>query len=196
MQAIHLIMNDDQQLLELLKLDDSIAFERLFEKYASRLYRFSLHLFNGNVYDAEEVVQDVFLKIWENRAKIDTVQNFNSYVITIAKHQVYDRIKHKFVAQKYRKHILHFSAKSISEEDQYMLKNMVALMRSCVALMPEQQRGIILLRNRGYTNAEIAQKLNLSVRTIETHVSNALKFLRNYFLKNREITILFSGLFV
>ena len=188
-------MNEDQQLLALLKRGDNVAFEVLFEKYAARLYRFSLHLFNGNTFDAEEVVQDVFLKIWENRAKIDTIQNFNSYLITIAKHQIYDTIKHKFVVERHRKHILNFSAKSSADEDNYILKNMIELMCTRIEQMPPQQKEVILMRNKGFTNTEIAQQLNLSTRTVETHVSNALKNLRTFFLKNKEITLLFIALF-
>jgi len=188
-------MPEDRHLLELLKRDDSVAFEVLFERYASRLYRFSLHLFNGNVCDAEEVVQDVFLKVWENRAKIDSVQNFNSYLITIAKRQIYDAIKHRFVVEKHRNHILNFSAKTASDEDSYILKNLIELMLSCVEQMPNQQKEVMHLRNQGFTNTEIAQQLGISPRTVETHVSNALKNLRNFFLKNKAFTMLFIGLF-
>ena len=187
--------NDDKHLLELIKRNDGVAFEVLFEKYASRLYHFSLHFFNGSVFDAEEVVQNVFLKVWENRAKIDTVQNFNSYLITIAKRQMYDVIKHKFVAQKHQQYMLNFSVRSSSDEDDFMLKNMIELMLSCVGQMPEKQKEVILLRNQGYTNPEIVQKLDISTRTVETHVSNALKNLRSFFLKNKEVTLLFAGLF-
>ena len=188
-------MIGEEQWVELLKRDDSVAFEMLFERYASRLYHFSLQFFNGNIHDAEEVVQDVFLKIWENRAKINSVQNFNNYLITIAKHQMYDVIKHKFVEQKHHKYILNFATKSCSEEDGLILKNMTELMLSRIEQMPDQQKRVMLLRNEGFTNAEIAQKLTLSTRTVETHVSNALKYLRRYFLKNKEITMLFISLF-
>ena len=188
-------MDEDKYLLELLKKNDSVAFEVLFKKYASRLYHFSLHFFHGSTYDAEEVVQNVFLKIWENRAEIGSVQNFNSYLITIAKHQIYDTIRHKFVTQEHHQNILLFSAKSRSDEDHYILKNMIELMLSRIEKLPDQQREVILLRNQGYTNPEIAQKLAISTRTVETHVSNALKTLRQYFLKNKEINLIFISLF-
>jgi len=187
-------MDEDKYLLGLLQKNDSVAFEALFEKYASRLYHFALHFFHGSAYDAEEVVQNVFLKIWENRATIDSVQNFNSYLITIAKHQMYDTIKHKFVAQKHQQYILNVAAKSTSDEDQSILQDMIELMLSCIEQLPDQQKEVMLLRNKGFTNAEIAQKLALSIRTVETHVSNALKVLRRYFLNHEAITLLFIGL--
>jgi len=187
-------MDEDKYLLELLKKDDSVAFETLFEKYASRLYHFSLRLFHGSIYDAEEVVQNVFLKIWESRATIDSVKNFNSYLITIAKHQIYDTIKHKFVTQKHRQHILKVSEQSTANEDQSVLQDMVELMLSHIEQLPDQQKEVMLLRNQGFTNAEIAKKLALSIRTVETHVSNALKVLRRYFLNHEAITLLFIGL--
>ncbi len=185
---------DEKTLIALLKSGDRVAFGAVFEKYAARLYRFSFHFFRNEA-DAEEIVQETFLKIWETRERIDVQQHFNTYLITIAKHQIYDVIKHKFVEQKHHQRIFENSLTSYSIEDDFVLQNLMELLLSCIEQLPPQQREVMLLRNKGLNNQEIAEKLDLSVRTVETHVSHALKILRTYFMKNREIATLLLTLF-
>ena len=84
----------DKDLAQLIKTGNKQAYQKLFEKYAPRIYNFSLsYLRNEN--DAEELVQDVFLKIWEKRATLDASQNLKAFIFKIAVNTIYDFTRRK-----------------------------------------------------------------------------------------------------
>lgn len=169
---------NDDILLGLLKKGNKNAFDTLFKKYAPRLYFFSLNFSTKE--DAEEIVQDTFVKIWETRDKIDVTQHFNTYLIAIAKHLIYNRFRHKVVEQKYSKHILQTSCDFYSVEHELILKNLKEHIIASISQLSPQQKEIILLKYNGYDNQSIAEQLHLSKRTVETHINKAFKMLRLY----------------
>jgi RNA polymerase sigma-70 factor (ECF subfamily) len=179
---------EDRQLIISLKKGNRKAFNALFEKYSPKLHFFTLKSFQNKV-DAEEIVQSSFLKIWETRHKIDENQHFNTYLITIAKHIIYDLLRHKLVERKYSQYILQSSDESYSIENDFVLKNLKEYVATSIEHLPIQQREIILLKSKGYDNEEIAKQLKLSKRTVETHINRALKFLRNHLINKKEIFI-------
>lgn len=179
---------DEKKLLLSLKQGDKDAFDAIFKKYASRLYFFSLTFFNSRA-DADEIVQETFVKLWETRYRIDETQSFNTYLITIAKHIIYNQFRHKLVEQKYNEYILQTTGDSYSIENDLVLKNLKEHMLAGIAQLPPQQREILLLKRKGYDNEEIAGQLNVSKRTVETHINKAFKFLRTYLLERKEIII-------
>ena len=171
-------MELSKALLLLLKKGDEEAFDVIFRQYAPRLYYFVTG-FSGNKAEAEEVVQETFVKIWENRGRIDENQNFNTFLVTIAKHIIYNKIKHRMVEKKYVDAILQspFHVTTVEDEMDYKyLKDHIGL---AISQLPPQQKEILLLRNKGYTNKEIARVLNISKRTVETHITKAFHFLRS-----------------
>lgn len=169
---------NDDILLGLLKNENKNAFDTLFKKYAPRLYFFSLNFLTKE--DAEEIAQDTFVKIWETRDKIDVTQHFNTYLITIAKHLIYNRFRHKVVEQKYNKHILQTACDSYSVEHELILKNLKERIIASIGQLSPQQKEIVLLKYNGYDNQSIAERLRLSKRTVETHINKAFKMLRRY----------------
>jgi RNA polymerase sigma-70 factor (ECF subfamily) len=171
----------DNILLSLLKKGNKNAFDTLFKKYATRLYFFSLNFFTKE--DAEEIVQDTFVKIWETRDKIDVTQHFNTYLITIAKHLIYNHFRHKVVEQKYNKYILQTSCDFYSIEHELILKNLKEHIIASIEQLSPQQKEIILLKYNGYDNQSIAEQLHLSKRTVETHINKAFKILRLYLMR-------------
>lgn len=181
-------MSEDKLLLTLLKKGSRDAFNALFEKYSPKLYFFCLKSFQNKV-DAEEIVQDAFMKIWETRSRIDENQHFNTYLIAIAKHIIYDFLKHKVVERKYSDYILQSSDGSYNIEQEVALKDFKQYMLGSIEQLPAQQKEILLLKSKGYDNDEIAQQLNLSKRTIETHINRAFKFLRIYLAAKKEVYI-------
>ncbi|MDR0296110.1 MAG: RNA polymerase sigma-70 factor [Prevotellaceae bacterium] len=177
---------EDRQLIISLKKGNREAFNLLFEKYSPKLHFFTLKSFQNKV-DAEEIVQNTFLKIWETSYKIDENQHFTTYLITIAKHIIYDCLRHKLVERKYNQYILQSSDESYSIENDFVLKNLKEYLAISIGRLPTQQKEIILLKSKGYNNKEIAKQLKLSKRTVETHINRALKFLRSHLINKKEI---------
>lgn len=160
-----------------LRKGDRTAFATLFDGYSPRLYRFSMGYFR-NRSDAEEVVQETFIRIWTNRTDIDPDKSFPSFLIAIARNRIYDIIKHKIVERKHRGNLSAAWSGFQSEEEKLMADDLMELMLAVIGKLPGKQRDIMLLRCEGYSNPEIADKMSITVRTVETHISNAYRALR------------------
>ncbi len=185
-------MDEEKVLLVSLKKGNRDAFDAVFKKYASRLYFFSMSFFNSKS-DAEEIVQETFVRIWETRSTIDENKNFNTYLISIAKNLIYNTFRHKLVVQKYAEQAQQLSDGSYSMEQDLMMQNMREQLLSGIGLLPPQQKEVLLLKSKGYSNEEIAQQLKLSKRTVETHINKAFKYLRDYLADKAVIIALITS---
>ncbi len=170
-------MGEDKSLLVRLKNGDREAFNQLFETYSPKLYFFCLKSFRNQV-DAQEIVQDTFLKIWETRRRVDENQHFNTYLIAIAKHAIYDFLKHRVVERKYSDYMLRSGDGAYSIEHELAVRDFREHMAAGIERLPAQQKEVMRLKSRGYDNDEIARRLDLSKRTVEAHVNHAFKSIR------------------
>jgi len=182
-------MTEDRLLLEALKKGDRAAFNVLFEKYSPKLYFFCLKYLSDKI-NAEEIVQETFLKIWETRSKIDTSRHFNTWLITIARHIIFDYLRHKMVEWKFNDYALKSFDISADLESEQTEKQLRSYLTKTIEQLPVQQKEVLLLKSKGYDNKEIALRLNLSKRTVETHINRALKVLRIQ-LKEIKVFLLF-----
>jgi len=183
---------NDQELVLLIKRDDKKAFQKLFEKYAPRIYHFSFsYLKNEN--DAEELVQNVFLKIWDKREFIDTSQNIKAFIFKIAVNTIYDFIRHKNIEHAFQDYArLNYKTSDNFTWHSVIFEEMQGTLNNLVAHLSDQQQTIFRLsKQEGLTNDEIAEKLNLSKRTVENHLYRALSFLKKHFKDESFLALLF-----
>lgn len=168
----------DSKLLEQLKLDDNKAFESLYYKYNEQLYYFSVKYLKSKE-DAEGLVQDIFAKIWEIRKSI-TNQSFSSFLFTIAKNTIFNKHRKKVNENTYKEHLrAHFDEIYNKTENDIILNDLKSRIDKQVAKLPPKRKEIYLLsREKGLSYKEIAEKLNISEKTIESHIRLALKSLR------------------
>jgi RNA polymerase sigma-70 factor (ECF subfamily) len=155
------------------------AFKYLFDKHYSALCSYAYKYIN-NTDECEEIVQDVFMKLWSNKDKINIDSSIKSYLYKMVRNSCLNLIKHVKLEEKYRK----FN-KEIIEEDSMMENDSVienelsSKIRTAIDKLPEQRKRIFLLsRYEGLKNKEIAEKLNLSIKTVENHIGLALKDMR------------------
>ena len=175
----------DSDLTCLVKIGIKEAFEVLFERYALGIYGFALSYLK-NEKDAEELVQDVFLKIWEKREMLDRSKNIKSFIYKVAVNTIYDVIRHKNIEAAFRDFTReNYDVKPESTWHSVIYNEMVANVNDLVKLMPMQQGKIFKLsREEGFTNDEISKKLNISKRTVENQIYRAIIFLRKHFYKD------------
>ncbi|HBL34770.1 MAG TPA: RNA polymerase sigma-70 factor [Porphyromonadaceae bacterium] len=163
-------------LRKLAKGDDR-SFELLFLDYHPKMVRF-LYGFIKDEEEAYDMAQEIFYKVWVNRESLAEVTSFKSYLFTMARNMIYNYYEHNLVKEKY---ILRQS-KDQDEyglEDELFAKDLSLLIDLLVSQMPEQrQRVFTLSRKNGLSNDEIAERLHLNKRTVENHLSNALRDLR------------------
>jgi RNA polymerase sigma-70 factor (family 1) len=184
---------NDAQLTYLVKTGVKEAFQELFERYGPRIYQFS-YSYLKNREDSEELVQDVFLKIWEKRDSLDKSKNIKSFIFKIAVNSIYDFIRRKNIEYAYKDFAAaHFVQSADSTWHQVifdeMLKNLDGLVKQ---MPPERQKIFKLSREEGLSSEEIAKKMNLSKRTVENQLYRAITYLK----KNYTTESMFSMLFL
>ncbi len=180
-------MNHDTEILiQPLKNGSVKAFDALYQLYSARLYNFVLKISNGDTYMAEEIVQRVFIKIWEERSLLDTQKSFNAFICTIAKNMLMNEYKHQMVEFVYQEYILQINKDESSDgvdkiEYVFLEKYLNTLIEQ---LTPARREVYIMNRIDKLTVKEIAQRSGKSEKTIEKQLSEANEFIRRQFSKH------------
>ena len=166
----------------MLKEGDELSFEILFQQYYVRFYNFVCNLTKDYV-AAEDIVQNVFMKVWINRKNLHPDQSIHNYIYVLTKHEVLNHIRDRKAYVQIER-LIHFDqSDGIAVNDEsFQFRDLDGRIRKFISAMPEQRRKVFLLsRYRGMSNKEIAVLLNLSVRTVDRHINMALNSLRNEF---------------
>ena len=180
----------ENQLLTELRAGSQAAFTELYRQYSVRLYYNILALVkDGNT--AEELVQDIFSKIWRNRKNISVEKSFGSYLFITGRNRVYDFFKQ--VARDYQ---LYARIKSIAaehysyiEEGLFARENAELLKKAIASLPPQRRRAFELCKIEGLSYRQASEKMGVSVSTLKDHMANALQAIRLYVSKNREVAV-------
>ncbi len=170
----------DAELTHLLKSDDQAAFEEIYLRYASLLYLYAYRKLKGKE-EAKDVVQDVFIALWNNRKKFDVKTTLSGYLYKSVLNKVFNIFKHQNIIQEYIKANQHF-IKIDSTETDYLIreKDITTLIENEIAAMPPRMREIYELKRKKFLSTkEIAKQLNLSEFTVSTHMKRALKLLKD-----------------
>ena len=179
MEELNSKLNEiDNKLIEQLRKGNNVAFKTLFDKYADRLYQFSLKYLRDRQ-DAEDLLSEVFMKIWEKRHAIKSNTSFQAYLFTIA----YNNIRKRFL-QKSReeKYIRVFAENYIVEpslsEDKIDYIHFVQKINELIDLLPPRRKEIFNLSYKEeLKNKEIAIKLDLSEQFIKNQLTISRKFI-------------------
>lgn len=175
----HYTTHPDTELLQLLAGDDQRAFEELYRRYHSKLF-FFIQKLSGSAATAEDVLQDVFIKLWTTRQSLSGVDNLNAWIFRITRNQVINLLKRHANETLILREIAHDVApgESISHE-LLVQKNIHAVLRQVVDELPAQQKLVFTLsREEGLTYAQIGEKLGISALTAKKHAAQALRTLR------------------
>lgn len=174
------------------------AFDIIYNKYCHRLHEFVL-LYLKQEEDAEEIVQEVFIKIWESRSKIDIYASFESFLFTIAYNATMSLLRKRVSETKSREYLRSLqqidNADIIIDELQYQELN--NNLQSLLDQLTSRQKEIYhLSREEGLTHKEIAQKLNISESTVNNHLVSILRYLKSHLDNGLVVNILFLCLFL
>lgn len=170
------------------------AFDTLYNVYADSLYGFAL-LHTKSVVQAEDIVQETFLKLWSMRASLSVEGSFKSMLFTIAKNHVIDIFRQQINRPNFEDYISFCEDENLLDNtsvekiyyDDFLEKLAIAKQK----LTPAQRNIFELSREEGMSNAEIAAASNLSEQTVKNHLSAALKILRTELRKYNFIFALF-----
>ena len=169
----------DKPLVIALREGDQEAFEKIYRKYSEKVYYFAIR-YQNSPEDAENVVQDVFIKIWNERKSLKEDLSFNSYIFTITKNHLFNKKRKSLNENAYREYLIHHLTSTENKlERQIIYSDLKELLDAEIERLPKQRRKVFELSVfQGLSNKEIAEEMDLSVRTVEVHKSLALKTLR------------------
>jgi len=190
--------NITQELLIRLKNGDILAFDHVYELYSHKLFSFVFKILKNEA-EVDDIVQEVFVKIWESRNKLEDYKLLNSYIFTMAYNNSIDLIRKRISHNKYLEHLknsasINLTPAIISQIEFNELNGQVAKL---ITNLPARQKQVYLLhREECLTYPEIAVQLGISKNTVENHMVKALKYLRQNMDNSLLINMLFVSLFL
>lgn len=172
---------DEVEIITLVSQGDEHAFAKLFEHHQNKIYGVALRLTRSTTL-AEEIVEDVFLKIWLKRNDLLQIQNFSAYLFTITRNRVYKSLRQ--IAKNYQTVHLNENIQTIapgSTEDYVIDKEYTRLLHEAITRLPKQQKEVYsLIKERGLKREEAASVLHLKPETIKFHLAEAMKNIRSF----------------
>lgn len=183
----------DSELYQLVKEGNKTAFEIIFDRYWKRLFAYAFRIYKDEN-KCEDIIQEMFISLWEK--SLDTnILNLEAYLIRSVKYKIANHIRDlKFTPIH---HEILQNMPNILKPDNHMEYEEFEkeIFNEIKKLPPKCQQVFMLSRFEDYTNPEIAEELDISIRTVEKHISNALKFLKST-IENHHIVIPVIGMFL
>lgn len=166
-------------MLDDLRIDNEAAFEEVFKKHFRELHAYAFSLL-GDWVVAEEIVQEMFLKLWEKGDVLQIRTSVKSYLYKSVYHSSLNYIRNQKVEQKYQTATAYSRTDHVNVTAQKLVMNELERhLQKALGKLPEKCRAIFhLSRFEELKYQEIANQLNISVKTVETHMGKALKILR------------------
>ncbi len=186
------------ELIKLLKNGDIAAFDAIYNQYCYKLHQF-VFMYLKQEEDAEGIVQEVFIKIWQSREKIDVYASFESFLFTIAYNATMSLLRKRMSEAKSKEYLKSLQQIEIAEQviDEIYFKELNQKVQTLLDQLTARQKEIYLLsREEGLTHEEIAQKLNISESTVNNHLVKTIKFLKSHIDSGLAVNILFICLFL
>ncbi|WP_303922480.1 RNA polymerase sigma-70 factor [Draconibacterium sediminis] len=169
---------EGNKLFENIQQGDEKAFEKLFKLYYGYLCNFATKIIDDDV-AAEEIVQDFFVKFWERRADLKVETSLKNYLFRSVKNLCLNYIKHSNIKLLHAQKVIAESETNSFNND-YIEVDLAADIAKSIEELPEKRREIFRLsREEGLKYREIAEKLNISIKTVEAQMSLAIKSLRD-----------------
>jgi RNA polymerase sigma-70 factor (family 1) len=174
-------LQNEKELIHLIAADDELAFRELFERYSDNIYGVAM-AYTKSADAAEEIVQDVFVKIWMNRNKLLQVERFDDYLFIVARNYILNYLRNNKKNKQFTTRLFdHFGEHTITPEDEFLVKESQKLIEQAVAALPPQQQMVYELRRRQDLALEdIASQMNISRNTARNHLNQALKHIKEY----------------
>lgn len=179
---------DEKELLQRTADQDERAFKILYDTFSPKVYTHAFNLLHSGEL-AEEMVQEVFLKIWRMREGLLDINTLEAYLKTTTRNRCLNVIRRLLLDGKADKAITANYIEAHNEtEETIILNDTRNVINQAMDLLPAQQKEVYrLCHQEGLKYEEVAIKLNISVNTVQTHMSRALKFLRHHLKNNSDI---------
>jgi RNA polymerase sigma-70 factor (family 1) len=187
-------LHSEKILLRQVARHDEKAFKALFEAYQGRLYHYIIHIIKSRE-PAEEMVIDVFLKIWQQRESLHEIGSFDAYLFRIAFNKSIDFLRRAARNPEIRDLIWQEIqlAGDLPSDAPVLIKEYEGKLNEAIELLPPQQQLVFRLsREENFSHSDIAKQLQLSKNTVSNHISTSLRFIRAYMAHFLSLLIIFN----
>jgi len=188
----------DESLVKRFTQGDMQAFDEIYSLFNYKLQKFIFSLVKNQT-DTEDLVHEVFVKVWENRGKLKVHSAFNSYLFTIAYNTTISFIRERVKDTRYIEYVksVQVEADDIDLVENLDTDEMNEALNRLIEKMPERQRQVFKMKHfQNCSYKEIAQALNISVNTVENHIVKAHRFLKDNLGKSYLAMLFFIHLFL
>lgn len=185
------ILHDETDLLGRIAQGDQRAFSTIYHLYYDKIYKFSFRLLLSEEL-SEEIVQETMLLIWQGGDKLKEIRNLDAYLKTVAKRKVIALYRRKAIEDRAVKELKAAYSDAHNETEEGILhRESRKILDEGIMLLPSQQRLVYqLCYQDGLKYEEAAEKLHISHGTVQSHMKQALKFLRNHLSNHSDIAAL------
>lgn len=181
---------DENEIITLVSEGDEYAFAKLFAHHQNKIYAVALKLTRSTTI-SEEIVADVFYKIWSRRATLVEIQNFRAYLFTITRNHIYKTLKQ--IAKNAQIVELSENKQTIAPdktEDYVLDKEYTSILNEAITRLPKQQKEVYsLIKEHGLKREEAASVLNLKPETIKFHLAEAMKNIRSFCMPHIDMVL-------
>lgn len=168
----------DHELVLLLKGGDEAAFTEIYNRYWKTLFAVA----GQKIYDleeAKEIIQNIFIRLWERRTELEIESSLSAYLSVSVKYRIINALDKHYIRKKYIDDLPLLSEVDNSTQEWLDFEEVKEQLARLVAELPEKCRLVFVMnREQGMTQKQIAAELNISEKTVEAHLSKAVKSLK------------------
>lgn len=178
---LHTLSNIDKTLICQVSKGDECAFRTLFDYYRNKIFSIAWKI-TGIESAAEDVVQEVFIKLWMNKEKLVEIENFDAYLNTIVRNHIFNNLRKVAYEQGFLEDMIRQQAVMVKSNTDPVIYNELqnTIHRAIQQLTPQQKKVFQLSRILGMKHSEIAAKLNISQSTVKDHMVCALRSIKSF----------------
>lgn len=183
---------DERRLLEDIANGDQVAFAQLYDHYRPRVYTLAIRL-TGSGATSEEIVQDVFLKLWIKRSTLTSINNFPGYIATVSQNTIYTALRN---LSRYRQRTASYQSDTANDlfesdtEERLAQKEIDDIIDQAISrLSPQQKQVYHLIKKNGLTREQAALEMQVSAETIKSHLAQAVRHIRAYCIHRLDLPV-------
>ncbi len=187
----------DKKIIKRFTQGDTEAFDIIYKQFSKKIYHFTLGLVKDeNI--SKDLVQEIFVSLWEKSDSVNLELNFDNYIFTITYNAIRKYFRRKSIEAKAFNYFLKNSPEYIDNGDDVIIfKELMEIANKAIENLPPQRKKVYTMsKQEGLKIKEIANKLNISPRTAENHLANALKYLKEELAGLSLLSLLFFYLFI
>lgn len=173
------ILQNEKELFTRMSLGDEAAFTEIFYHYTQRIYSYILNK-TKSPETAEEIVQEVFIKIWKSRENFSEVNNYESFLYTMASNKLIDFFRRMAHQEKVKKEVWNTitDTSNITIEELDFRHSQELINKAVEQLSPQRKKIFLMNKEQGLTRQEIADQLGLSFSTVNNHLNEAVRLVK------------------